>query len=156
MLNTKRFNLSILLSFYLFIILIFSCNKDGYKKVKDTDNVNISVLCFNYDTLDDNYIINEDSIYQKLLIHKQTFQSCSSYTMPEVDFANKTVLAKKVSMEACSANITRELWVNEDEKKYKYVLNAKESGDCNSTLIDMNWIAVPKISSDYEILFEVK
>ncbi|MBL4715360.1 MAG: hypothetical protein COC01_05540 [Bacteroidetes bacterium] len=140
------------------MLALFGCRKvpKGFDKIKDASEVTLSVICMRYDNMDNTYIINEDSTYQKLLVHKNDFTSCSTYVLPEIDFANYTLIAKKTSVEGCNVKIDKNVYVNSDKKEYLYIIEVDETGDCTDLIINMNWMTLPKMEDDYELVIEVK
>ncbi len=55
----------------------------------------------------------------------------------------------------CNVTFSEIVYTNESAKLITYAVEVDEQGLCQETIWDMNWKLFPKISSDYEVEFEV-
>lgn len=136
-------------------MLSFGCVKWGYKNVDDVQEIEITCMDPSAQ-LQDEYVINDNSTYQSLLQFKWSIDDCKNYSLPEVDFKQKTLLGKYSIAGGCSVNYKRTLFVNDKEKDYLYIIKVKDRGRCKIGFQSMNWMVVPKIPEDYSVTFKVK
>lgn len=104
----------------------------------------------NLDEKEKQYVIQSDSA--------NIFQLQVSFddieTVEEIDFSNYTLLGLTASG-TCNAIFKRDVSRNNATKKVIYSIEVMECGTCKKLKLSYNWVLVPKIPNDYEVLFEV-
>ncbi len=102
------------------------------------------------------YIINDVTTYNGLLAEMQNTPECGEVALPNIDFGEKTLLGKLTATNnVCNLSYKREVLANTDEKEYIYKITISAQGNCADNYASMNWITVPKMPSDYTIVYEV-
>lgn len=116
--------------------------------VSDTASVNIEGLWIN--DLDDNYAINDSSMYENLRLFK--LREADSCILPSLDFKQYTLLGLSLFSGGCKMpTILREIRRDDTLKTVTYKVDVTSHGDCMKLFTDMNWMRVPKIPAQYTI-----
>lgn len=102
------------------------------------------------------FVINNDDEYQSLIQFKSKNKICTNFTLPYINFSQKTLLGKYTAG-SCGAYFERMVLLNDNKRTYDYIINVRESF-CLSGLPQesMNFITIPKIPEDYGVAFQVK
>lgn len=74
---------------------------------------------------------------------------------PNLDFSTYSVIGKTVRG-GCSMKIRRELKIDHQNKQYIYTINFKDRGMCKKLVLSDNLVIVPKIPTDYTVVFKVE
>jgi hypothetical protein len=103
------------------------------------------------------FIIHNEDEYQQLLKYEGGYSNwCENYTLPYIDFSEKTLIGKLTVGGGCSAKYNRDLILDEKNNKIIYYLKAEFHGNCHALYSGMNWVLIDKKYSDYEIEFRNK
>ena len=105
---------------------------------------------------DDEFVINTLEEYQELMIYEQNWSVCNEFELPEINFAEKTLLGKYVDSGGCTVDFVRKVYKENTNKNIVYSIEVIKQGDCEKLEFSMNWITIPKIPSDYTVAFDVK
>ncbi len=129
------------------VMLLFytSCSKWNYNEVKNIQEVKVPCSSIT----EQQHIISDSISYYSML-------DTNNCTPLQIDFSQKTLLGKYTSGTGCTIEFKRQLYINEKDKESLYVITLKEKGLCKKQDESMNWIIVPKISSDYKVTFKIK
>jgi len=159
----------LLVQLFMASICLVSCKNDpqfflyptcpeGYIDIDDIYDIDSTITsCFDMNiVLEDEYIINDDSTYQVVLKFKTNSNSCSNWSLPPIDFTQRSLLGKFAEGGGCTGEFFRKVCKSELEKTLKYIIKVREESDCMVWRYSMNWMAVPKIPGDYKIIFEVQ
>ena len=165
-------NKKILITILIVVVIVVTIVATGISLLKNTaqhykeiqfEDLSQSLSCINNFVLEDRekrFVINTKDEYQSLLNYKSSNSKCKDFMLPEIDFSQKTLLGKYVSSGGCSVDFKRKVFKYEGygrtpNKKVVYSIDAVKEGDCKKLTFNMNWILVPKISSQYDIEFGV-
>jgi hypothetical protein len=140
-------------------LLLISCDKDkncdipeqeiGSGEIIQDKLVSDSIIMLNM--RNQNYVIQSDSAnFQNVMIYKG-----QDIPRDSVDFSAYTVLGKYTSGD-CRVSFERRVTRDNIQKKVYYRLKVHECGNCERYSESMNWVLVPKIPDDYEVLFHVE
>jgi len=134
---------------------IYPVCPEGFTDVSNIEMIDSNLIhCLGVGKPQKEYVINDDSTYQSLLSLKLSVDFCANYSLPNIDFTQRTVLGKYRDGGGCKIEFIRKVCKNESKKIIKYVTKVKEEGGCDMLGYSMNWIVVPKIPKGYNIVFE--
>ncbi len=154
---------------FSFILLFAGCREetptaiinpkiqDSVEIIIDTASIVLDYFCIEILKLDtNNYIINNDNEYFQILKFKFPWSKCDTYSLPEIDFSKYTLLGKKTyaSSWAEYPKFKATLFKNIKQKKIIYHIDCTFIKDTISEFVgqlDMHWLKVPKIQSDYTV-----
>lgn len=142
--------------YFLFpVLLIFftACSSDDI----EIDGITTITIenCFQIN--EEEIIINDKETYEKMLANiDNSHPTCRNYELPNINFAEKTLLGKLTTIKGCQVFYTREVTANTDKKAYVYTIDVVRQGSCDSTWVNYNWITVPKLPSQYTVQFQVR
>lgn len=104
------------------------------------------------------FVIKTQDEYQSLLRFKTQFDfvECKNFTLPEIDFSQKTLLGMYADGGGCDIEFEKKVFRDDRKKEYRYIVTIIETGTCLKMGLSMNWITVPKIPDDYKVVFETK
>jgi len=146
---------------FIMMLSLLSCVKEN-SNFEEVDFISMETelkcfLCRPQDCIDDcEFVINDSCSYVLLDSLKLHSENCNSVQLPEIDFNEYTLLGKGTYVAACAeADFSGKVEKNESDKKYIYTIEIDTSGHAHCFYGSMNWILVPKISSDYSIEFDV-
>jgi hypothetical protein len=100
-------------------------------------------------------IITSQEEYEKLLDYISENPSCQGFVLPYIDFSENTLLGKRAYGSGCSITFERHVYEDIENKKITYSVTVIEEGCCEMIHMSLNWIIIPKIPSDYTVVFEV-
>jgi len=86
-------------------------------------------------------------------------RECVKKELPPIDFSQKTLLGQFTSGSCATAGFKKEVFRDDKTKTVTYFVSALESniGGCSGEgAMSMNLIAVPKIPTDYKVVFSYK
>jgi len=106
------------------------------------------------------YIIRNQEDYNSAIdnspdLHPNPFLGCVDYEFPAIDFNEYILLGKGVSGGGCSYNVNKNVLKEGARKEVIYQIEFEGIGNCGKAISVNNFILVPNIPSDYEIIFEV-
>ena len=107
---------------------------------------------------EDEYVINDDSTYQLLLEHViSIWPECENYTLPEIDFDERTLLGKYSFLKTINKKPIYNYTLTRDNvlKKYYYGIDIKHYGEGVDGYVNCNWLSIPKISEGYTVEFSM-
>lgn len=150
---------------FIFIFLVFgliSCTNDP--ACKNENNINGDIIaelklgkCYNL-MQKDTIVINDSTSFKNLesLIDADYYQlfknTCD--TLPDsLDFSIYTLIGYYASGFGCNVNFHKDFQMDESAKKCYYTIQIEECGECSTEEFSMNWIIVPKVEDDYEIIY---
>jgi len=143
------------------MLSLLSCKEEN-SNFEEVDFISLDTeltcfLCRPQDCIDDcEFVINDSCSYVLLDSLKLNSEKCYSGQLPEIDFNENTLLGKGTWVGACAeADFSGKVEKNESDKKYVYTIEIDTSGHAHCAYGSMNWILVPKISSNYSIEFVV-
>lgn len=133
-------------------ICFYSCG-DALITIEEVENIDIdNCALFSQDA----YIINDSITYNALLAEMLNTPECIGLNMPSIDFQEKTLLGKLTAVNAvCSVNYEREVFADSDHKEYLYKITITKQSGCTNNFASMNWITVPKMPADYNVVYEI-
>ncbi len=137
-----------------FVLLNSSCQKkpieiEGIKSLNVGECINI---------WQDEVIIDDEETFKSIIEYKSTRGNCFTYELPEIDFTERTVLARKTAVVACDIFYEQQVQADLGRKEYIYTIRmtpAREE-ECVDTLFSGNWISVPKLPANYNVRFVVE
>lgn len=99
-------------------------------------------------------IINDDSTYQQLFKNIPITNSLNC-KQPTIDFSVLTLLGYRTFSGGCNHHVERDLFRDESNKRYNYVVRIRSCGTCNGLLYAThNWVTVPKLPQGWTVSFE--
>lgn len=149
---------------FTFLFVTISCKKDKSdckdeiemcnNCLKDLEIINFK---FNCEPVNDTqeYIINDDSTYQKLISMMPSVEMCDTIQLPYIDFSKKTLLGKYVTGSGCTICFHRKVLQDTVNQNYTYNIKIVELGKCEILRYSMNWITITKISPGYSVKFQL-
>jgi hypothetical protein len=102
------------------------------------------------------FVINSNEDFFVLIKHKSSRESCTNFTLPEVNFSQYTLLGKYTEGSGCSIEFQKKVYRNDTNKTITYVIKVVTDGSCDMLGTSMNWVLIPKIPLNYTINFKVK
>lgn len=138
-----------LMAFWGFVLLLLTACNDGYIVIDGLNTLSIdNCALFN----DGQYRIDNMEDYDNLLDIISSTPDCQApYILPDIDFAERTVLGYKTEITACTVTYSYEAKAKPSDKKYVFTVKAGKEGACSSLYVNMNWISVPKIPNDFSV-----
>ncbi len=77
-------------------------------------------------------------------------------TYEPIDFSKYTLLGKYVPGSGCEVIYSRNATRDDEAKKVSYEIKADQYGVCDCSHPSMNWVLIPKIPEDYNVVFSVE
>ncbi len=149
-----RFVLPILL---LLLSSLNSCQKTDEVMIEGVQSVDLPKRCFNIS--ETQIVIDDSTAYVEHILDKKIANdSCNGYESPSIDFSENTLLGQLSDAVGCSLSYTREVFANSQDHTYTYkvIVSITDNSNCETTQqTHMNWISLPKVPDNYEVLFEV-
>lgn len=109
-----------------------------------------------FDALNSDFIITSQAESDAVASTHSPRIFCNDIKMPVVDFSQKMLLGRRVTVEACSADFTRKAYQDDIKKKIIYEITSAGEGTCTIPIINMNWVVLPASPAGYSIVFRVK
>jgi hypothetical protein len=147
-----------------FVIIFFSTCKSDESCSNETkisgDIIDVYDLgqCYNLMN-NDTFVIEDTSAFLLLtnnidsLYYSQFGSSCDTLA-DTINFSNFSIIGYFASGFGCNVNFHKEFITDYTSKKYYYTIYIEECGDCNYEEFSMNWIIVPKLDSNFTIIYE--
>jgi hypothetical protein len=135
------------------IILILGCIQQ--RNEIEFSDFNQELECIYPLDTPEELIITSQEEYEKLLEYISEISSCQGFVLPYIDFSENTLLGKRAYGSGCSITFERHVYEDIENKKITYSVTVVEEGCCEMIQMSMNWIIIPKIPSDFIIVFEV-
>ena len=105
---------------------------------------------------DYHYVIDSEENYLNLLTDLRTDSAdCKTYLLPPIDFSEKTLIGFFTKGVGCTIFYTREVLLAPEREAYIYKVVVNQQGSCRDPFPEMNWITVPKLPENYEVIFDV-
>lgn len=98
--------------------------------------------------------IDSEEDYQKLLQYKVSMPFCKNFSLPEIDFSQRILLGKFTTGTGCKVSFVRQVFIDELNAKFTYVVGKVQEGACEKFVQSMNWISIPKPPQGYTIEFK--
>jgi hypothetical protein len=136
----------------LVIVFLYFFNDQNLEVVEYVD-MNDGIRCIII--RDKNIVIGELENYQTLIDLRVNVLGCENYTLPPIDFDEKTLLGIFASGGGCDVDFQREVFRDDNNKEIIYNIKIFSEGTCEAIFSSMNWILIPKIPEDYEVEFSV-
>lgn len=140
---------------YLFLLLNLLLNSCAEQliTIEEVNNIAISDCALFSQT---SYIINDTAAYNQLQIEMNNTPECIGILLPNIDFGEKTLLGKLTSINnVCAVNYKHEILADTDAQNYIYRITVSKTNGCNNNYSSMNWITVPKMPTNYSVLYEI-
>lgn len=143
----------------LCILMIFTtCNKKcGGMENSEEGNI-IEKFdfadCFLYARVDSTLVISSDSAFTAY--KNKNFKNCNSSTFKTIDFNQHSLLGYMVRIPACNVAFHRKVEIDNVAKVYRYTVTIEKCTGCNQQISSPNFVLVPKIPSNYGVVFETK
>ena len=137
----------------LFVCLQTSCNKYP----KRGESVNRGDIIDNFQQPDCYSIktYTNDECVIKSIADFDSIKGSTCVPGPiNFDFNSFSVIGKTIQF-GCDVKIIRELKIDHDNKQYVYTVKFKDVGMCKRLGITSNLVVVPKIPTDYSVIFNV-
>ena len=75
--------------------------------------------------------------------------------LPTIDFQKYTLISLKTQFGGCQETpIIRQVLRDDSQKKITYKVTVSGCGDCAKNHSYMNWLKIPKVNFDYQILYD--
>lgn len=147
----------LLLGLIFVILLTAGCVQQFAKDDIQFTDMNEQLTCIGpFDLRDSEFLVNSEQEYQALLDYKSPSPRCEDFQLPSIDFSQNTLLGKYAQGGGCSIDFIRKIYKDESNKKITFSIKVDEKGSCEKLGMSMNWVLIPKFSSDYNLEFEVK
>lgn len=101
-------------------------------------------------------VITSQEEYEKLLEYVSDSPTCEDFVLPSLDFSEYTLLGTHAYGVGCSITFEKHVYKDTENKIIIYSVIVVEEGNCEMIGMSMNWIAIPKVPSEYTVVFEVK
>jgi hypothetical protein len=157
----KNFQTLLLRVIALIAITVSSCeNQEGPTVEVQFLDANFFGTCFSgvYDKGYKEVIILDNKTYQdfgdSIKVHFVN-NDCSTAVLPNIDFSKYFLIGKLTEGGGCSVKYDRQVIDNIEKRTLVYKIKADYSGNCKMLIINMNWVLIPKVYSDYTIEFQV-
>lgn len=140
------------------LFILNSCKKDNNQEIK-LEVVYLSDFGMCFPTFNSafcsGYVICDNKSYQDFR-NSTVFKdiTCDTAQLPNIDF-DKYSLIGIFTEGQCSLNNTKEIITDTSHKDYVYRIKVNESGSCKMLVTTMNWAKVPKLPSDYNVVFNI-
>jgi hypothetical protein len=128
-------------------------NDSNWVEVLDTISFNIE--CLDADKMAEKYVIRDTSEYKILydaIWSGDIYEKCQEYELPFINFERYSLLGLLTLTGPCK--IKRMIFINDIEKKYFYQIEITITSLEKILFTNQNWLLVPKIKSEYEIIFD--
>jgi hypothetical protein len=103
--------------------------------------------------IDGRFIIATDSLYQEVMETFEVDDTCTSTSLPSIDFTTYSLLGYYKCGSGCETNFNRKLYLDEENKKYIYDVEVESVGGCEPWVCRMNWVLVPALPDGYFVEF---
>jgi hypothetical protein len=141
-----------------YILLLIVCLQTSCKKYpKRGDSVNRGDIIDNFKQPDCYSVktYTNDECIIKSIADFDTIKGSTCLPGPiDFDFNSFSVIGKTIRF-GCEVKIIRDLKIDHDNKQYIYTINFKDVGICKKLGFAFNLVKVPKIPSDYTVVFNV-
>ena len=146
----------------IYLILIIStisssCRKDKCElpdQIIGTGEIDKNALksqpVITWEMKDKEHVIQVDSLNKYNL--EVSLDNGSTYD--SIDFSVYTLLVK-YARGNCEVTFVRNVTKNNSQKKVYYNIEVLQCGTCEINWESMNWVLIPKIPNDYEVVFNV-
>lgn len=114
------------------------------------ENALVSQPVITWEMRDKVHVIQDDSLNKYNL--KVSFDNGSTYD--PIDFSMYTLLGK-YARGKCNVTFERNVIRNDSQKKLYYDIKVHQCGTCEINWESMNWVLIPKMPNDYEVVFNV-
>jgi len=139
----------------LFLPALSGCQKSDSVLIEGVQEVNFPKRCFNISAIQ--LMINDSTSYvENILNQKIINDSCNNYQTPNIDFTEHTLLGQFTDVVGCKLSYKREVFANSEMQTYTYHITVTliEPSSCETKQhTSMNWIILPKVPENYEVLF---
>lgn len=98
-------------------------------------------------------VIRNNVEYQKLLNVRSPHPDCGSYTLPEIDFNQYTLLGIDLYLGGCKEPAFTHSLMKLPDGNYKFIVNIKEYGYCKMGFSQSIWCLIPKIDETVSVEF---
>lgn len=148
---------SVVVWFLMTLILSCTKNKNCYLSQQIigngeiVSNALVSQPLITWDMKNQEHIIQADT--QNVFELKVSFDNGN--TFDDIDFKQYTLLGK-YARENCKATFERNVSKDDSQKKIFYNLKIKQCGKCETNWESMNWVLVPKIPENYNVIFNIE
>ncbi len=75
-------------------------------------------------------------------------------TVPSIDFSQYTLLGQFGGATGCERFYSRRVTINENQRKYNFLVRVSECGGCEPWEMRWHWVLVPILPEDYSVSFE--
>lgn len=75
-------------------------------------------------------------------------------TLPSIDFSQFTLLGQFGGATGCERFYSRRVTINENQRKYNFLVRVSECGGCEPWEMRWHWVLVPILPEDYSVSFE--
>jgi len=134
----------------VFLITSTSCKKDRIK-IEGVERIAEIPFCEKHPVRE--YRIEDQSAFKILLDGFMESEICESFTVPELDFNEVSVLGFETLSSFCENDYSFNVDAKPEESIYEYTVNVRLNAECTELERRMHWISLPKIPSDYQIEF---
>jgi hypothetical protein len=156
---------TILLFSSILILILCSCKKEqinnpdngldkNWIEITDTSLFNFGVWCLDAGKFNKyKFVIRDSNEYDNLNHFKfdPSMHICEGFELTEIDFSKHSLLGYIFWTWPCIIN--RHVYKDTIEKKYKYLINIKITSHWDS-YVYLNWMLVPKIPLDYDVIMD--
>lgn len=115
--------------------------------------------CFfhNNDVYSEGVVVKNQEEYQAF---GETIQlpilDCDEAELPPIDFDQFTLLAIYTAGGGCNANYKRTIIEDQSTRKIYYEIKVVYEGYCDMYISSMNYVLIPRLKNDYDVVFEMK
>jgi len=146
--------------FVLLIVGISSCHKAPKCWGKEYTNTGIivsdTVVCNNCTMIaedDKHFVINNQSAMNRLIYYNYGHQTNCEFNT--IDFSKYTLFGVN-TYTTCNFKIVKDVSVDDATKKYTYLIEINECGNCSEQTYQQNWVLIPKIKTGYSVDFVIE
>ena len=145
------FNSPIVICLAFCVPLLTNCGKSpdcwGEDKNSGIIEQSIDITC-PYINSAERIVITSDSVYRK-------YFDTLYCKLPTIDF-NASSLLGLTARGGCTMKVKRAVTINAETREFVYKVLAKDCGVCRKSVINYNWVLVPKIPEEWTVKFELE
>jgi hypothetical protein len=102
---------------------------------------------------ENHFVINNQSEMNRLIYYNYGYQTNCNFNT--IDFSKYTLLGVN-AYTTCNFKIVKDVSIDEMAKKYTYLIEINECGNCSEQTYHQNWVLIPKIKTGYIVDFVIE
>jgi len=160
----KRMKIKNICKLLFLAVMVVGCNNkcepfdgmpefDGLQTIQDIEELDFS--CVDYELLPRTQVVLNDTGYQELVVESvYNGEGCESYTVPSVDFNERTVLWNVLQFDCSNLNTVIKKKISREGNQLTYIIKV-ESTHFACGFTEINAVSIPKISETDTVIFKV-